>query len=127
MKHQAPEINFGGEKRGFPIKPPAFKPVNPPIRTVPHANEPVTTLPPMRQKEQPPKFMNNPPMKAREQATPFGNQLVPQTKSETQSNHSVSMSQEEEIIYAYFEKIVDVYSSVYPDENKQKDFKTKSR
>lgn len=125
VKHQAPGINFGGEKRGFPIKPPAFKPVNPPIRTVPHANEPVTTQPPMRQKEQPPKFMNNPPMKAREQATPFGNQPVPQTKSETHSNHSVSMSQEEEIIYAYFEKIVDVYSSVYPDENKQKDFKTK--
>lgn len=35
------------------------------------------------------------------------------------------MKEDEKILYAFFEKMQETYNSVYPDENKQKDFGNK--
>ena len=117
---EQPKINFGAN-RAMPMKAPSFKPINPPMRTIQRPAQPVVKAPMVNKVESnPPKFA--PAMRTNEQATPFGNQPV---KSDTQSNHSVSMTPDEENIHAYFEKMVNVYNAAYPDENKQRDFKIK--
>ena len=117
---EQPKINFGAN-RAMPMKAPSFKPINPPMRTIQRPAQPVVKAPMVNKVESnPPKFA--PAMRTNEQATPFGNQPV---KSDTHSNHSVSMTPDEENIHAYFEKMVSVYNAAYPDENKQRDFKIK--
>ena len=135
-KNNMNQFNFGVNKDvRTTTKPPAFKPVHPPMRT---ANPPsLSNTHQMQQNisQNNNQMMNNVPTSnipnnnnipnnKTLNSGPFtGN--VPNQQNVVNQPQIVPMNQDEQSIHDYFENVVNVYNSVYTDENKQKDFGSK--
>ena len=135
-KNNMNQFNFGVNKDvRTTTKPPAFKPVHPPMRT---ANPPsLSNTHQMQQNisQNNNQMMNNVPTSnipnnnnipnnKMLNSGPFtGN--VPNQQNVVNQPQIVPMNQDEQSIHDYFENVVNIYNSVYTDENKQKDFGSK--
>ena len=109
MPTNQPVFDFGGENKVQQriTKPPMIKPGQ---RRMNEPHIPQT------------KIINNPVKETQSFGnTNFGNQ----SNNNNNEQEEITMSNEEQNIYNYFENIVNVYNNVYPDENKRRDFLNK--
>ena len=125
-QNQPKKFNLGGGNKPFfkPPPPSMIKPnMNPRNPGVYMRNPP---KPVMRKEEVNNNNINNniPPMPKRENFNemPKMNENVPKPLEEEKSE---PLNQDEETVYNYFSKYIEIYNSIYKDENKRKDFANK--
>ena len=124
------QFNFGLNTNKTITKPPSFKPA---IPRRPNTN---ITTPPKPQNlnnnlnymnnqnnmvNNPPRMDNQPPSKTMTN-TPFTSKIIEKEPEHTNEKTLEPLSKDEEILYNYFNNIIETYNNAYKDENKRKDF-----
>ena len=122
---QNQQFNFGGGNSRI-TRPPQFKP------NIPHRvpNNTITTPPrPITQNIN--NNIKNMPNQQRIEKPPFPQQMnnnykepkIPEKEPEPNNEQNLEpLSQDEQIVYNYYNNCIETYNSLYKDENKRKDF-----
>ena len=120
------QFDFGGSTKKAFTKPPMFRPAvprrpNTTITTPPKPQIMNNNLNNINNINNPPRI-DNPPQPKTMTNAPFGSKIVEKEPETINEKTLEPLSQDEEMLYNYFNNSIETYNGVYKDENKRKDF-----